>query len=468
MVILMSGKNIAAPGPGGRGMDLTCCSIWRTLFALSAPVVLGMALQTGFNIVDTIFVGMLGSEQLAAISVTFPVVFIFIAIASGLTIGSTALMSHAIGAGRQKEASNIAEHSLLAAVFIGLAVAAVGIAFSPPIFSFMGVSGHILEMTIQYANLIFIGFLFLFIGFLSQGIIQAGGDTVTPTKNLAVSVALNVVLDPLFIFGFGPVPAMGLAGAGMATVISRGVGAALNIQHVMRGKARVKLDPRNFRFDYRIISGVLKTGTPSSVSQSINSIGMILLMGLVGTFGTAAIAAFGVGLRLESLAILPVIGLSSALVPFVGQNLGAGRTDRAKRAVSLTSYVAALYMVMFMALWYFVPGLMYSPFTADPEVIATGVSYLMTISFGYVFLGLDFVIGAAFQAAGRTTLQMILNLLRWAVTVALAYTLVGLLGITGVWAGFPLGNLAGFILFFFILRSGFWLKKWESERHGHS
>ncbi len=450
------------------GKNLTRGPIWSTLLAISAPLVLGMALQTGFNIVDTIFVGMIGSDQLAAISVTFPVVFIFIAIASGLTIGSTALMSHAIGRERMKDASNIAEHSLLAGLLIGIAVALLGMAFSPPIFSFMGVSGHVLDMTVQYANLIFMGFFFLFLGFLSQGIIQAGGDTVTPTKYLAVSVVLNIALDPLFIFGLGPVPAMGLAGAGIATVLSRAIGAALNLQHVLRGKALVKLDPRNFKFDSSIIMGVLKTGTPSSVSQSINSVGMILLMGLVGTFGTAAIAAFGVGLRLESLAILPIIGLSTALVPFIGQNLGAGKKERAGRALSLTSYVAALYMVLFMALWYFVPALLYSPFTSDPAVTSVGIAYLRTIAFGYVFLGLDFVLGAAFQAAGRTTLQMLLNLFRWGVTVAVAYAMVGIAGIEGIWVGFPVGNLLGFILFFIVLRTGYWLRKWEGGPHGDS
>ncbi|MCK5547976.1 MAG: MATE family efflux transporter, partial [Thermoplasmata archaeon] len=296
-----AGKGAAAHG--GKGRDLITCPIWRTLFLLAAPIILGMAMQTGFNLVDTYFIGMLGFEQLAAIGVTFPVVFIFIAIAAGLQIGSTALISQALGARKKKLASNVAEHSLLIAVIVGVLISVLGVLFSPPLFSYMGVEGDVLAMTIQYANLIFLGFIFLFIGFVSQGIIQAGGDTVTPTKNLLIAIVLNIILDPIFIFGLGPIPAMGLVGAGIATVLSRMVGAFLNIWYVFAGRSAVDIEPKSFKPDASIFLGILKIGLPSSVSHSINSVGMILLMGLVGAFGTAAIAAFGVGMRLESLAI---------------------------------------------------------------------------------------------------------------------------------------------------------------------
>jgi putative MATE family efflux protein len=443
------------------GRDLTCCPIGKTLLVLAVPIVLAMGLQTGFNIIDTFFVGMLGSEQLAAVSVTFPVVFIFIAMAVGLSVGTTALVSQAIGAGKDKEASNVAEHSLLIAVAVGIIVAAGGILFSPPLFEFMGVHGEVLGMTTSYANLIFIGFVFMFLGFLSQGIIQAGGDTVTPTKNLATSAIVNIILDPIFIFGLGPVPAMGLVGAGAATVIARSIGAFLNIFHLLAGRAAVKIEPKCFRFSAGIFTRIFMIGWPSSVSHSINSVGMILLMSLVGLFGTAALAAFGVGIRLESLAIMPVVGLGNAVIPFIGQNLGAGKMDRVRRCVALTSYAVLGFMGLFSLLWYFVPDVLFSPFSTDPEVLAIGADYFRIISLAYVFLGMDFIIGSAFQAAGRTTLQMLINLFRWAITVFTAYALVGSLGINGIWWGFPAGNFIGFLAFLAFLKSGFWLRKWK-------
>ncbi len=450
--------------PSAKGKDLTKGSIWKTLFILAAPIVLGTSLQTGFNIIDTFFVGMLGSEQLAAISVTFPVVFIFIAIAVGLSVGTTALISQAIGAGRMKDASNIAEHSILISVLAGIIVATGGILFSAPLFEFMGVTGDVLSMTIQYSNLIFIGFVFMFIGFLSQGIMQAGGDTITPTKNLAISVVANIILDPVFIFGFGPVPAMGLVGAGYATVIGRSFGAFLNIAHLARGKAKVRISAKCFRFNGSIISGIFKIGAPSSLSHSINSIGMILLMSMVGVFGTSALAAFGVGMRLESIAVMPIIGLSSGLIPFIGQNLGAGKIDRAKRAVTLSSYVVILFMLLFTFVWFFVPEVLFAPFTGDPVVVGIGAELFRIIAPGYVFLGLTFVFSSACQAAGRTTIQMFGNILRWIMIVCISYFLVSGIGITGIWTGIPIGHFAGFLFMLVVIKSGFWLRKWEGKR----
>ncbi len=452
---------LASHGSGGK--DLTSSPIMKTLLMLAGPIVLGMAMQTGFNLIDTFFIGMLGSEELAAIGVTFPVVFIFIAVAAGLSVGSMALVSQAIGARKMRRANNVAEHSLVISLLAGIAIAVLGVLFSPPLFSYMGVSGNVLAMTMQYANLIFFGFVFLFIGFISQGIIQAGGDTVTPTRNLFISVVINIILDPIFIFGLGPIPALGLVGAGAATVLGRLVGAFLNIWHVFAGKAAVRIDPKCFSPDASIFLRIVRIGLPSAISHSINSIGMILLMGLVGTFGTAAIAAFGVGIRLESLAILPVIGLVNALIPFIGQNLGASKPGRAKRATKLASYAVILFMLVFTALWFFVPRMIFSPFTSDPAVLEIGESYLRIISFGYVFLGTAFIFGAAFQAAGRTGLQLWVNGLRWAVAIGLAYALVSGFGLDGVWVGFPLGNLSAFLAAFVLLKSGYWLRGWTGK-----
>jgi len=448
---------------GIRAMDLTSSSIWRTLLVLSAPIVLGMAMQTAFTLIDMFFVGMLGSEQLAAIGVTFPVVFIFIAIASGLGVGSTALVSQAIGAKKKERASNIAEHSLLIAVIVGVVIAVAGFFFSPPLFSYMGAEGPVLEMTVQYANLIFIGFVFLFIGFISQGIIQAGGDAVTPTRNLFIAIVINIILDVVLIFGLGPIPAMGLVGAGMATVLGRGVGAFLNILHLFRGRALVKIEPKYYKPDKSIFTAIFSIGCPSSLSNSINSIGLIIMMSFVGAFGTLSIAAFGVGIRLETLAILPVIGLSSAVIPIVGQNLGAGKPKRARKAVSAASYSVTAFMLLFSVLFFLIPEVIYSPFTSDPEVLRIGASYLRVIAWGYVFFGLNFILGSAFQAAGKTTLQLFVNAMRWFFTILLVILLIGPYGIDGIWMGFPIGNLIGFVIAFVILKSGIWLRGWESE-----
>ncbi len=447
----------------GKGKDLTKGSIWKTLFILAAPLVFGMAMQTLFNIVDTIFIGMLGPEELAAVSVTFPVVFIFIAIASGLMVGSTALVSQAIGAKNNKRASNIAEHSIILSLIAGVLIAICGILFSRPLFEFMGAGSDIIILTMQYINFIFVGFVFLFIGFIAQGVIQAGGDTTTPTRNLFISVVLNIILDPIFIFGFGPVPAMGLMGAAIATVLARSVGAFLNMFHIFAGKAAVRMNMKEFKADFSIIKRIIVVGLPSSVSHSINSVGMILLMSLVGVFGTSAIAAFGVGMRLESLAILPIIGLSSAVIPMVGQNLGAGNLKRARKTSVTATYAVIAFMAVFSLLWFFIPEIIFSPFSSDPDVLLIGAHYLQTIAFGYIFFGLLVIISGAFQGAGKTNLSLYVNLIRWIFVIGIAYALVTGMGLTGIWLGFPIGNLLGAILAVILFWSGLWLKGWKSN-----
>jgi len=318
-------------------------------------------------------------------------------------------------------------------------------------------------MTIEYSNLIFIGFIFLFIGFISQGIIQAGGDTVTPAIYLFISVILNIILDPIMIFGFGQIPAMGLVGGAIATVLSRGVGASLNIIHLLTGKSAVDIDPKCFCLDFSIIKRIITIGIPSSVSNSINSIGMIALMSIVGGFGTAAIAAFGVGVRLESLAIMPAIGLSTAVTPFIGQNLGAGKLKRAKKSIMLASVAVIGFMGMFSLIWYFGPSILYSPFTQNPDVMSIGINYLQIIAAGYIFMGLSFIINAAFQGSGHTRLQLFVNSTRWIIVVAIAFMLVDIFGLSGIWIGFPIGNFAGFIVALLLYKSGLWMRGFKQK-----
>lgn len=438
--------------------DLTKGDTTRTLFMLALPVIIGTSLQIAFNLTDTFFVSMMGSDALAAISVTFPVFFISIAIASGLNIGSTALISHSIGAGRKKDAANISMHAIVMAIASGAAVAAVGLLFSRQIFGLMGISGGTLEMTLQYMNIIFFGFVLQFLGMISQGIIQADGNTITPTKNLVAGVVANVILDPLLIFGFGPVPAMGVAGAAIATVATIAIVAVLNFYHILSGKTSLCIKAECFKFDPKLVKKIFFIGLPSSISQSFNSIGMFLLMGLVGTFGTTAIAAFGVGIRLESIAIMPSIGLMIALIPFVGQNLGAEKPDRAREGVKKAAYATILFMLFFSAVWFLTPELLFAPFTKDPAILATGAMYFRIIALGYVFMGLNFVLGGALQAAGRTDLQLVINITRWVVVISLAYFFASFMGLDGVWLGFPIGNFAGFLLAYSLFRSGYWLK----------
>jgi len=238
--------------------NLTEGGIARTLFFLSMPIVLGMFLQSAFNIIDTIFVGMLGPNELAAVAITFPVVFVFIAIASGLAVGSTVLVSQSIGRKDMKGASNAAEHSLLLSGIVGVIIAILGILFSEPLFVFMGADANVLPLTIAYSHWIFIGFSFLFIGFIGQGILQAEGDSKTPFIFNFIAILINVVLDAVLIFGLFGFPAMGIEGAAIATVIARSVGAGLILWFLYKGKAQTKIDLSPKYFDTQVLDHLIR------------------------------------------------------------------------------------------------------------------------------------------------------------------------------------------------------------------
>ncbi len=437
--------------------DLTIGSIRKNLFHMAWPLMLGMLFQTAFNIVDTIFVGMLGPKELAAISLTFPVVFVFIAIASGLAIGATSLVAQEIGAKNYKKANNIAEHSLLFALLFGIIIAVLGILFSPFLFSFMGATPSVLALTMSYSNTIFIGFIFLFVGFIAMSLIRAQGNTKTPMKYQLFAVLLNVVLDPIMIFGLLGFPALGLIGAAIATVFSRIIMALLNFAYLLRDKTKIKLRPKDFSLDLSIIKRIVFVGLPASIGQSINSIGMILLTALVGGFGTTAIAAYGIGMRLDSLVLLPIMGLTQAVIAIVGQNYGKKEFNRAIRTVKYSTVFTSGISFLFSTVMILFPAFFFLPFTREHEIISIGTTYLSIVAFGYVFKGIMLTLNAGFMGSGKTFISMLLIAGNWALTLGISWLLIPALGLSGVWFGILSSTVLTAMAAFAVFKSKKWL-----------
>lgn len=437
--------------------DLTTGSIGWNLFHLAWPLMLGMLFQAAFNIVDTVFVGMLGAAELAAISVTFPVVIVFISIASGLAIGANALVAQAIGARDYKKADNIAEHSLLFSLFVGITVAVLGIIFSPGLFSFMGATPQILPLTRMYADIIFVGFIFLFVGFIAMNLIRAQGNTKTPMKFQISAVLLNIVLDPILIFGLFGFPALGLMGAAFATIFSRIIMALGSLLYLFLDRTKIRLRPRDFSPNLSILKRIITVGFPASVSQSINSIGMILLMSLVGAFGPMAIAAYGIGMRLETLVLLPAIGLSSAVITMVGQNYGGQKFKRAKKTVKFGATFTLLIGLVFAVLMYLFPGSFFQVFTQEQAIVSIGVTYLSIVAFSYVFRSVSFSLIAGFRGTGKTYISMLLILSNWLIAVALGWWLMQSMGLTGIWFGLLYASIITTILCLAVFKSEKWL-----------
>ncbi len=438
--------------------DFTKGRVGRKLVFFALPIVLGMMLHTAYNIIDTIFVGMLGPMELAAASLAFPVVFVFIAIASGLGVGANALIAQALGEKNVHSANNFAEHALILGMVLGVAIAALGIVFSPQIFTFMGADETVLPLAIEYSTLIFIGMIFMFAWFISDSILKAQGNSKTPMKYLGISVVLNIILDPILIFGFGPIPAMGLRGAALATVFARALAAFLNFSYIYTSKSVISLSLKEFKPRPECVKRMIVVGLPASASQTLTALGFMLLMSIVGAFGSFAIAAYGVGMRLNAIAIMPIVGIESAVTSFVGQNIGAGKFERAKRvALVATRLTFAISLVVALPLMLF-PETFMRIFTQDATVVSIGIGYLSIVPLVYLLYAFYFIFVGTFNGAGKTQLSLATNIAYWAVTLLLAGILSQQLGLVGVWLALVIGASFEMIIVLTIFWSGFWLK----------
>ncbi len=438
--------------------DFTEGSIGKKLLLFSLPIVAGMFFHTAYNIIDTIFIGMLGPLELAAVSLAFPVVFVFIAVASGLGIGANALIAQAIGKKNLPEANNLSEHALIFAAILGIVVATLAILFSAPLFALMGADELVLPLALEYSTLIFIGMIFMFGWFISDSILRAQGDSKTPMKNLAASIVLNIILDPILIFGFGPIPALGLAGAALATVFSRFLAMVLNFMHIYTPKSKISLSLRAFKPHPEYIKQMIFVGLPASASQTLTAGGFMLLMGMVGSFGSYAIAAYGVGMRLNSVAIMPIVGISSAVASFVGQNIGAGNFERAKRVAVIAIRATLVISIAIMLVLLAFPEELMRVFTQHFIVIGIGKSYLSIVPFVFPLYAVYFIFISAFQGAGKTQLAFATNIIYWVVTIALAFFLSETFLLDGIWIALVIGAAVELVFVSALFYSGFWLR----------
>lgn len=443
--------------------ELITGNILGTLMNLSWPIIVGMLFQTGFNIVDTIFVGRLGEMALAAMTMSFPVIFFLISLAGGTAIGVNSLISRYLGADRKKEADNVAEHGLLLAFVMYFIFVMVGLFFSKRIFMLLGAEGELLDMILSYTNVIFIGSIFMLLMFVCNHIMRAEGDTKTPMKLLATSAIINIILDPVFIFGFWFIPAMGIQGAAIATIIARTIAAILSLNHIVfSNKSYIRLNWKYFRFRWSIVRKIYAVGFPASLSQMIMSLGILFFNSLFLSFGTAAVAAFGLYFRLESLAVMPLIGMMSGVITMTGHNFGAKKFKRIDRIVLLSSRMAVAFMISIGSLLILFPRFWLMIFTNDVNVISTGINFLRIIPFSLLLIGAGMMINGAFQGMGKGLFPLLFNVLRtFGLTLPIAYLLAFYFnfGLKGSLWSFPISSLIMSSVAIFWYCCGPWKKK---------
>ncbi len=425
------------------GEDLSEGNVIKTILKTSVPMMVAFLLQSAFNIVDAFFVGKISAEALAAVSISFPVVFLIISLGSGVGAGVTSVTARYVGAKEIKEANNVAEHAILAAVVVGAFLTLAGILASPVLFDWIGAKGDLKILAMDYINILLFFAPLMLLAFIGNSILRGEGDMNTPMKMMGFSAILNVILDPIFIFTLG----LGVRGAAIATVISRAVGLSLILYHILSGKSWIKLNLKDFRYNPRYIREIFSVGIPSSLSNISMSVGIFLLTVIVGFFGTDALAAYGIGFRLDSLAMLPGLGVSIAVISIVGQSIGAGKIERARESALKAGFMSIAFMSLIGVVFYIFAADIISLFNNEPGVIEHGTSLLHILPFSYLVIGLAMTMSSAFLGSGRATLALVVTLLRVIVfTVPAAYLLSLEYGVSGIWWGIVVGSFLGFIV----------------------
>ncbi|MFW6260364.1 MAG: MATE family efflux transporter [Spirochaetota bacterium] len=436
--------------------------LYGGLVTLAVPIMLNNLLQMLYNLVDAWFLGRLGAAAVSAPTISFTLIFFLVIFGIAFSMAGTTLIAQSKGKGDMERANFYAGQVATLLVAMSIVISAVGLLATPTLLRVMQVPAEAYEYTRQYMTIIFAAMPFMFVSFLLRAVLQGIGDSMTPLIVQIVTILLNVVLDPILIFGWGPFPALEVAGAAYATVFARLVAAAVSAWILISGRKGIKLTLANMKPDWPAIRRITDIGLPSAIGQAVPAFGFTVLQGIVNTLGTPVVAAFGIGNRIVSLFNMPAIGFSQATTSIVGQRLGASRKDQAITAVKQSVVTVAVFITVGMTFTFFFGASFVRFFVDDPEVIAHGRDLFRILSPSVMIFAVFMVTNGAFQGGGDTKPVMVLNVARlWGLRVPLAYALVVLAGWgpIGIWWSMFASNLLIAIVGFFWLSRGNWLHK---------
>jgi putative MATE family efflux protein len=442
--------------------------IIRTALTLAWPVMLSNAFQTVYNLTDAFWLGKVGPEAVAAPSISFPIIFLLIALSAGFAIAGLSLVSQYVGAGEYEKANKAAGQLLTILIVASTIVAVVGFFLAEFILRLMNIPEGVIGVTSSYLKITFLGLPFMFFHFGFQALLRGYGDTRTPMILSVSTAVLDTILDPFFIFGWLGLPAMGAAGAALTTVMTRGIGGAIGMYLLFSGKVGIKIKLTDLKPDRQLMKRIVSIGLPSSIGQSGSALGFTVLTSLIAAEdkllgGTGLLlSAYGIGNRISSLIQIVIMGGVSALTTMVGQNIGADQVDRAKEIVKklFTTFIAI--SIVESILVYMLRVQIYQFFIDNQEVINLGSNYIAFFIPFIPFFTLFRLCTSVFQAAGKTKISMAISLIRlWGMRILLSYVFYFVLkmGVNGIWMGLALGNVGSAILSIAWLSRSKWHQK---------
>lgn len=409
----------------GTERDFTRGSIPVALIILAIPMILEMSMEALFAIVDTFFVAKLGAASVAVVGLTESVLALIYAVAVGLSIGATATVARRVGEKDMDGAARAATHVIYLGLIVSAAMGIAGVIFARQIFGLLGAEPEVIELGLPFMRIMFGTNAVILFLFLLNGIFRGAGDAAIALRVLIIANGLNIVLDPLFIFGIWIFPEWGVTGAAVATVIGRATGVAFAAWTLLRpGNGRLEIRAEHWRFDPTLLVALVRLSGTAVLQFLIATLSWSGLVRVVAGFGTVAIAGYQIGLRVIIFVILPAVGLANAAATLVGQNLGAGQPERAERSVWTAAILNAVLLGLAGIFFIVFPELVVSIFTTDPEVSRYAIDCLRIVGYGYAFYGLGMVMESSFNGAGDTLTPTYLNfVIFWLFEIPLAYVL---------------------------------------------
>lgn len=437
--------------------DLTHGPVWKVIVRFALPLLIGNLLQQLYNVTDSIIVGQfLGKEALAAVSASFFIYYFIISLVIGVGSGTSVVVSQFFGAKQYDKVQRAFSSFFIFMLVAGIALSIAGIIFAEPIFRLTNTPEEVIPDAVAYFR-IYIGGTFLFVTFNSIiSILRGVGESVRPMIFIFITTVLNIVLDLLFIVGFK----WGIEGAARATVIAQGIGMCIALGYVNNTHPLLSIKKQDLLFDMKLFKEGLKIGLPTSVQQCAIALGLIALLGIVNSFGTDTLTAYGAAGKIDTIITQAVLTLSGALAAFCGQNIGAGRFDRVRKGLRFTMLVNLIFsLITFTAIYFFGEEMMRA-FTSDQAVIAIGKEYLLIIGGFFIVHGALNIYNGALRGAGDTIFTMVTSLLcLWLIRIPLAYQLSAWYGRQGIWWAIGISIAIGFVITYIYYKMDLWKKR---------
>lgn len=443
----------------GEEKEYTTGSINKAIFLLSIPMIAEMIMESLFAVVDVFFVSKVGVEAVATVGLTESILMIIYSVAMGVSMALTAIVARRIGEKNPERAAAAAFQGIVVCLVLGLATGVLGFYYAEDILRLMGAEPSLIESSAGYTRIMYAGNVSIILLFVTNGIFRGAGDATIAMRSLWLSNGLNIILDPLFIFGIGPFPEMGVAGAALATTIGRSIGVLYQFYYLFNGKSVIHLTLQSIVIRWQTIKEIFKIAAGGAGQFLIESASWIFLVRIMSMFGSAALAGYTIAFRVIVFTILPSWGMANAAATLVGQNLGAERPDRAEASVWKTAkwnmfFLGSISLIFIV----FAPQIL-TLFTTDPEALFIGQRALQIICIGYVFFAYGMVISQSFNGAGDTRTPLLINfVVFWLMQIPLSYFLAVWLDLKGdgVFTSIALCHSVHALICIWLFRKGRW------------